>query len=63
MFFDRPPSGSMFLYDRKRSKYRRDGYSWKKRRDGKTIREDHMKLKVQGVEVSFKDLISISSDT
>ncbi|CAG0879570.1 unnamed protein product [Darwinula stevensoni] len=46
----RPPSGSMFLYDRKRSKYRRDGYSWKKRRDGKTIREDHMKLKVQGVE-------------
>lgn len=33
-------------------KYRKDGYCWKKRKDGKTTREDHMKLKVQGVEVS-----------
>lgn len=35
-------------------KYRKDGYCWKKRKDGKTTREDHMKLKVQGVEVKGK---------
>jgi len=48
---ERPPSGSMLLYNRNRVRYRRDGYCWKKRKDGKTIREDHMKLKVQGMEV------------
>lgn len=41
----------MILYNRKKVKYRKDGYCWKKRKDGKTTREDHMKLKVQGVEV------------
>lgn len=40
------------MYSRKKVRYRRDGYCWKKRKDGKTTREDHMKLKVQGVEVS-----------
>ncbi|KAF0035698.1 hypothetical protein F2P81_011010 [Scophthalmus maximus] len=40
----------MILYNRKKVKYRKDGYCWKKRKDGKTTREDHMKLKVQGVE-------------
>ncbi|TRY56599.1 hypothetical protein DNTS_003512 [Danionella cerebrum] len=43
-------NGSMILYNRKKVKYRKDGYCWKKRKDGKTTREDHMKLKVQGVE-------------
>lgn len=47
----RPKSGSMLLYSRKKVRYRRDGYCWKKRKDGKTTREDHMKLKVQGTEV------------
>lgn len=47
----RPKSGSMLLYSRKKVRYRRDGYCWKKRKDGKTTREDHMKLKVQGMEV------------
>ncbi|KAG7477709.1 hypothetical protein MATL_G00072460 [Megalops atlanticus] len=46
----RPQNGSMILYNRKKVKYRKDGYCWKKRKDGKTTREDHMKLKVQGVE-------------
>ena len=41
----------MLLYSRKKVRYRRDGYCWKKRKDGKTTREDHMKLKVQGTEV------------
>lgn len=50
--FCRPKSGSMLLYSRKKVRYRRDGYCWKKRKDGKTTREDHMKLKVQGTEVS-----------
>ena len=49
--FTRPKSGSMLLYSRKKVRYRRDGYCWKKRKDGKTTREDHMKLKVQGMEV------------
>ena len=52
----RPKSGSMLLYSRKKVRYRRDGYCWKKRKDGKTTREDHMKLKVQGMEV-IKQLI------
>lgn len=52
LFSFRPKSGSMLLYSRKKVRYRRDGYCWKKRKDGKTTREDHMKLKVQGTEVS-----------
>ena len=52
VFLFRPKSGSMLLYSRKKVRYRRDGYCWKKRKDGKTTREDHMKLKVQGTEVS-----------
>ncbi|XP_066126663.1 calmodulin-binding transcription activator 1-like isoform X5 [Saccopteryx bilineata] len=43
----------MILYNRKKVKYRKDGYCWKKRKDGKTTREDHMKLKVQGVECLY----------
>ncbi|XP_076306615.1 calmodulin-binding transcription activator 1-like [Tachypleus tridentatus] len=49
----RPQSGTMLLYSRKRVRYRRDGYCWKKRKDGKTTREDHMKLKVQGMECIY----------
>lgn len=48
----------MLLYSRKKVRYRRDGYCWKKRKDGKTTREDHMKLKVQGTEVS--DVYNVS---
>ncbi|XP_053379115.1 calmodulin-binding transcription activator 1-like isoform X2 [Mercenaria mercenaria] len=49
----RPPSGCMFLFNRNSVRYRKDGYCWKKRKDGKTIREDHMKLKVQGLECIY----------
>ncbi|XP_043226084.1 calmodulin-binding transcription activator 1-like [Amphibalanus amphitrite] len=49
----RPCSGSLMLYSRKKVRYRRDGYCWKKRKDGKTTREDHMKLKVQGIECIY----------
>ena len=34
--------------------YRKDGYTWKKRRSGNTIREDHTRLKVEGIEVMVK---------
>ncbi|OBS76505.1 hypothetical protein A6R68_17043 [Neotoma lepida] len=53
--FTGPQNGSMILYNRKKVKYRKDGYCWKKRKDGKTTREDHMKLKVQGVEKPTKE--------
>src|SRR6218665_186693 len=43
----------MLLYSRKKVRYRKDGYCWKKRKDGKTTREDHMKLKVQGIECIY----------
>ncbi|XP_063756443.1 calmodulin-binding transcription activator 2 isoform X2 [Eleginops maclovinus] len=49
----RPKNGSIILYNRKKVKYRKDGYCWKKRKDGKTTREDHMKLKVQGTECLY----------
>uniref|UniRef100_A0ABM5EJQ0 Calmodulin-binding transcription activator 2 isoform X2 n=1 Tax=Pogona vitticeps TaxID=103695 RepID=A0ABM5EJQ0_9SAUR len=49
----RPQNGSIILYNRKKVKYRKDGYCWKKRKDGKTTREDHMKLKVKGVECLY----------
>ncbi|XP_018584564.2 calmodulin-binding transcription activator 2-like isoform X2 [Scleropages formosus] len=49
----RPVNGSVILYNRKKVKYRKDGYCWKKRKDGKTTREDHMKLKVQGMECLY----------
>ncbi|XP_071488745.1 calmodulin-binding transcription activator 1-like, partial [Diadema antillarum] len=53
----RPESGSMFLYNRKIVKYRNDGYLWKKRKDCKTTREDHMKLKIKGVECLYGNYV------
>ncbi|XP_076850645.1 LOW QUALITY PROTEIN: calmodulin-binding transcription activator 2-like, partial [Brachyhypopomus gauderio] len=49
----RPQNGSILLYNRKKVQYRKDGYCWKKRKDGKTTREDHMKLKVQKTECLY----------
>ena len=38
----------MFLYDRSKVRYfRRDGHNWKKKADGRSIRETHEKLKVR----------------
>eukprot|EP00884_Botryococcus_braunii_P020462 jgi/Botrbrau1/709/Bobra.160_2s0032.1 len=43
----RPPGGSLFLFDRKTVRYfRKDGHNWRKKADGKTVRETHEKLKV-----------------
>lgn len=39
--------GSLFLYDRKVLRYfRKDGHNWRKKKDGKTVREAHERLKV-----------------
>eukprot|EP00873_Tetraselmis_striata_P044374 jgi/Tetstr1/464638/TSEL_009392.t1 len=48
---DMPPSGSLFLYDRKKVRFfRLDGHNWRKKHDGKTVRETHEKLKVDNVD-------------
>nr|GMC91285.1 calmodulin-binding transcription activator 1 [Ipomoea batatas] len=37
----------MFLFDRKVLRYfRKDGHNWRKKKDGKTVKEAHEKLKV-----------------
>ena len=39
--------GSIFLYDRKVLRYfRKDGHNWRKKKDGKTVKEAHERLKV-----------------
>lgn len=48
----RPGSGSMFLFDRKTLRYfRKDGHNWRKKKDGKTVREAHERLKTGSVDV------------
>eukprot|EP00249_Psilotum_nudum_P023419 c28864_g1_i1 orf=423-4043(-) len=48
----RPQSGSLFLFDRKALRYfRKDGHNWRKKKDGKTVREAHERLKVGSVDV------------
>ncbi|CAO2815518.1 unnamed protein product [Amaranthus hypochondriacus] len=49
---NRPSSGSLFLFDRKVLRYfRKDGHNWRKKKDGKTVKEAHEKLKVGSVDV------------
>ncbi|OVA16678.1 IQ motif [Macleaya cordata] len=48
----KPSGGSLFLFDRKALRYfRKDGHSWRKKKDGKTVREAHEKLKAGSVDV------------
>lgn len=47
-----PPSGSLFLFDRKVLRYfRKDGHNWRKKRDGKTSKEAHERLKAGSIDV------------
>ncbi|CAJ0577854.1 unnamed protein product, partial [Mesorhabditis spiculigera] len=49
---ERPPSGSQLLFRRYNDNYfTNDGYLWKRRREAKQTREDHMKLKVHKQEI------------
>ncbi|KAL0757069.1 hypothetical protein Bca101_094737 [Brassica carinata] len=44
--------GSVFLFDRKVLRYlRKDGHNWRKKRDGKTVKEAHERLKAGSVDV------------
>ncbi|URE33972.1 leucine rich repeat domain containing protein [Musa troglodytarum] len=48
----RPQSGSIFLFDRKVLRYfRKDGHNWRKKKDGKTVKEAHERLKVGSVDM------------
>ncbi|KAG2551526.1 hypothetical protein PVAP13_9KG402400 [Panicum virgatum] len=49
---NRPMSGSLFLFDRKVLRYfRKDGHNWRKKKDGKTVKEAHEKLKAGSIDV------------
>nr|XP_043640092.1 calmodulin-binding transcription activator 5-like [Erigeron canadensis] len=44
---NKPKSGTIVLFDRKMLRnFRRDGHNWKKKNDGKTVKEAHEHLKV-----------------
>ncbi|KAJ6720977.1 CALMODULIN-BINDING TRANSCRIPTION ACTIVATOR CAMTA [Salix viminalis] len=46
-----PESGKIVLFDRKMLRnFRKDGHNWKKKKDGKTVKEAHEHLKVGNVE-------------
>ncbi|KAL4579748.1 hypothetical protein LXL04_015913 [Taraxacum kok-saghyz] len=52
---NRPPNGSLFLFDRKVLRYfRKDGHNWRKKKDGKTVKEAHERLKVVFLKISFR---------
>lgn len=44
-----PPSGSLILYNRKLTRnYKNDGYNWIRKRNSTKVREDHVKLRLNG---------------
>ncbi|KAJ8766433.1 hypothetical protein K2173_022492 [Erythroxylum novogranatense] len=46
-----PKSGTIVLFDRKKLRnFRKDGHNWKKKNDGKTVKEAHEHLKVGNEE-------------
>ncbi|XP_055825327.1 calmodulin-binding transcription activator 4-like isoform X1 [Solanum dulcamara] len=47
----KPASGSMFLFNKRVLRYfRKDGHSWRKKKDGRTVAEAHERLKVGNAE-------------
>ncbi|KAJ4715755.1 Calmodulin-binding transcription activator [Melia azedarach] len=47
-----PQNGSLFLFDRKVLRYfRKDGHNWRKKKDGKTVKEAHERLKAGSIDV------------
>lgn len=48
----KPGPGTLFLIDRRAVRFfRKDGHNWQKKKDGKTVRETHEKLKVGMTEL------------
>ncbi|XP_022744328.1 calmodulin-binding transcription activator 2-like isoform X3 [Durio zibethinus] len=59
---NRPPSGSLFLFDRKVLRYfRKDGHNWRKKKDGKTVKEAHEKLKGSRTIGGIRETSAISN--
>ncbi|XP_071717634.1 calmodulin-binding transcription activator 4-like [Rutidosis leptorrhynchoides] len=47
----KPPSGSLFLFNKRVLRFfRKDGHSWRRKKDGRTVGEAHERLKVGNVE-------------
>ncbi|PIA33804.1 hypothetical protein AQUCO_04000102v1 [Aquilegia coerulea] len=47
----KPPSGSLFLFNKRVTRFfRKDGHNWRKKKEGRTVREGHERLKVGNVE-------------
>lgn len=54
--------GTIILYDRKMLRnFRKDGHNWKKKKDGKTVKEAHEHLKVRHCLECMKLWLSHSS--
>nr|GMD39371.1 calmodulin-binding transcription activator 5-like isoform X1 [Ipomoea batatas] len=50
-----PKGGTVTLFDRKKLRnFRKDGHNWKKKKDGKTVKEAHEHLKASFI-VSFSN--------
>ncbi|KVH97835.1 Ankyrin repeat-containing protein [Cynara cardunculus var. scolymus] len=48
---EKPPSGSLFLFNKRVLRFfRKDGHSWRKKKNGKNVGEAHERLKVGNVE-------------
>ncbi|GLT84494.1 hypothetical protein SLE2022_027190 [Rubroshorea leprosula] len=49
---NKPPSGSLFLFDRNVTRYfRKDGHNWQRKENGKLAKEGHKKLKAGSIDV------------
>ncbi|KAL8106479.1 calmodulin-binding transcription activator 4-like isoform X2 [Apium graveolens] len=47
----KPPAGSLFLFNKRVLRYfRKDGHSWRRKKDGRTVGEAHERLKVGNAE-------------
>ncbi|XP_076882118.1 calmodulin-binding transcription activator 4-like [Bidens hawaiensis] len=47
----KPPSGSLFLFNKRVLRFfRKDGHTWKRKKDGRAVGEAHERLKVGNVE-------------
>ncbi|GLT84500.1 hypothetical protein SLE2022_027250 [Rubroshorea leprosula] len=58
---NKPPSGSLFLFDRKVTRnFRKDGHNWQRKENGKLAKEGHKKLKVRAKDFGFVVIIGYS---
>ncbi|GKV44678.1 hypothetical protein SLEP1_g51840 [Rubroshorea leprosula] len=49
---NKPPSGSVFLFNRKVTKiFRKDGHNWQRKENGKLAKEGHKKCKAGSIDV------------